>query len=539
MNKYLLTLLALGLSLIASSQTPTLVKDIMPGEAQSGIRDLTCVGDKVFFFANDGVHGIELWVSDGTTDGTHIVKDINPDSSNAVNVNFRKSLTDFHGTALFFALDEEHGYELWKSDGTEEGTEIVADIRAGDESSMFNPGPGPYIRVMGDYAYFNAYTDGAGWEVWRTDGITTTMLPEMIAGENFNDYPSMLTVIGDRLYYAQTAFSSEGGIYVTDGVTVTTLTDAILTANNNPKFANFFIEYDGFVYFTAGWTETTMELWRTDGTAEGTAQFADLDGAQEGDPRMTQALSNGFLFVSDNSEGDNTLYICDGTVEGITPLTYSNGNQLIVANYSAWEQRFLLAGDYVYFPSEDGTCITDGTSAGTHLLSPFELIEFSSEPYDYHAVVVGNNIIWEEDGLIISSNGTAAGTNVIMDEWDDPQTLVLVNDLIFMVNELEDDDPYGDELYVFTPEFTVSVSEIEKKSQWLVYPNPSHGEIRISGLNGKANVCIYNNIGSAVMQQTVNGNESIVLPKSISTGVYCVKLESDDIVETYQLVITN
>jgi hypothetical protein len=62
-----------------------------------------------------------LWRSDGTTDGTRLVKDIRPGVDGA-------DLSRFHvvGDVLFFvANDGVHGHELWRSDGTTDGTFMV------------------------------------------------------------------------------------------------------------------------------------------------------------------------------------------------------------------------------------------------------------------------------------------------------------------------------------------------------------------------------------------------------------------------------
>ena len=75
---------------------------------------------------------MELWKSDGTTAGTVLVKDINPGLTagypNVPASSEPYGLTALDGQLLFTANDGIHGDELWKSDGTAAGTVLVKDI---------------------------------------------------------------------------------------------------------------------------------------------------------------------------------------------------------------------------------------------------------------------------------------------------------------------------------------------------------------------------------------------------------------------------
>src|SRR5581483_9733466 len=93
--------------------------------------ELTPAGPKLFFLAQDAQHGYELWKSDGTAAGTVLVKDINPGPMASVRTpaNYSRAyLTNINGVVYFAATDGVHGTELWKSNGTEAGTVMVKEI---------------------------------------------------------------------------------------------------------------------------------------------------------------------------------------------------------------------------------------------------------------------------------------------------------------------------------------------------------------------------------------------------------------------------
>ena len=117
---YQVALLGLLLSLTvnlarAAGPEPSLVKDIYPGASgpypyNSSPNFLTDVNGTLFFIANDGTTGNELWKSDGTAAGTVLVKDINPGASGS----FPDKLTNVNGTLFFSATDGTTGNELWE-----------------------------------------------------------------------------------------------------------------------------------------------------------------------------------------------------------------------------------------------------------------------------------------------------------------------------------------------------------------------------------------------------------------------------------------
>ena len=88
---------------------------------------------KAFFFYSDGVSagGYEPWVSDGTSAGTYMIKDINPGGSNSVIGNGTQNCTCYNNKIYFAADNGTNGSELWVSDGTNAGTQMVKEIKTG------------------------------------------------------------------------------------------------------------------------------------------------------------------------------------------------------------------------------------------------------------------------------------------------------------------------------------------------------------------------------------------------------------------------
>ena len=100
---------------------------------------LTVVGSNLYFVADNGIDGDELWKTDSTTGVTSMVADINT-IANSIGTDSSKpeNLTAVSSTLYFMANDGTRGYELWKSDSS--GTSIVTDL---------NPGGDGLISVLG------------------------------------------------------------------------------------------------------------------------------------------------------------------------------------------------------------------------------------------------------------------------------------------------------------------------------------------------------------------------------------------------------
>ena len=154
-----------------------LVKDILPGSLSSGITNLTNVNGTLYFSAGDFVNGLELWKSDGTAAGTVQVKDIWPgaDSSSPT------SLTNVNGWVVFSANDGVNGNEVWISDGTVQGTQLLADVFSGSAGSTASK-----FTVTGMQLLFSAVGAGVGKELW-TIPLPPVTLAKGVASIDLSD----------------------------------------------------------------------------------------------------------------------------------------------------------------------------------------------------------------------------------------------------------------------------------------------------------------------------------------------------------------
>jgi ELWxxDGT repeat protein len=182
------------------------------------------VGSTLFFTANDGVNGTELWKSDGTAAGTVLVKDINPLSFGT----YPSNLTAVGSTLFFTADDGVNGTELWKSDGTEAGTVLVKNINPG---AFFSSSP-RNLTAVGNTLFFTANDGVNGRELWKSDGTEagTILVGDIRPGSSSSD-PQNLRVVGSTLYFTADDGVNGRELWAVSTPAIPTLAIAATSAN--------------------------------------------------------------------------------------------------------------------------------------------------------------------------------------------------------------------------------------------------------------------------------------------------------------------
>lgn len=330
-----------------------------PTSGKGGIFHITPYKNKLYFYYDDGVNGLELWSSDGTPTGTKLFKDINPGKGSSTPEN----MTVCNGLLFFNAFDGAgNRTKLWKTDGTELGTEIVYDALAQPSNGSTK------FTVYNDKIYFTGNV-GAGYSLWESDGTTggTKSIHAMTLGST-----ASYIVSNGTLFFAG-AENNVSGLYKMNGSTIELVSD-------EPKFLSGvteFVDYKGLVYFEATTTNEGSELWVTDGTKAGTKMVKDMNpGTGNSRPMGFNELNGNLYFVTDFT---GELWKTDGT----TTEKIGEGVGLFSRKMKMFNNKLYFGGAFMWE--------SDGTSLGTKQMDP--IITFENN-YSTKEMVIFNDELY-------------------------------------------------------------------------------------------------------------------------------------------------
>lgn len=470
------------------------VKDIYPGIYSGNPYNTTPLGNKLMFAANDGITGDELWISDGTQQGTNLVKDINtlttgdavPTLYNIPNFN-----PIVNGKITFGAYDEKNGNELWVSNGTVQGTQLTKDIEPGLNTGFGLPGG----VLNNNFYYFkrNLFRDIA---IWKTDGTTggTKQVQNIhytASSAPGTNMPLALDLkCGDTILYFLIANTSASAMELWAG-------NGTAPAHLVSSFPHYFpgntrqpllFVAGNTAYFIARDDTNGLELWTSDGTAQGTKVVKDINpSAADAYPQNLTLYNNKLYFAAFNGVTVN-LWATNGTeagtqmvtdvVPGVTTpfmvagsrlyfpgVTDSTGDELWAVNGNTVYQvkdvypgsgssnisNMINVNGRLYFTADDGEhgaelWKTNGTADSTVLVKD---ITPGAAGSDMYYLTAGNkNMFFLLNDTLWMSNGTAAGTGTVGDANLQGLTgiggLTMLGDTLFFTAY---SFKYGNELY--------------------------------------------------------------------------------------------
>ena len=355
-------------------------------------------GSQVLFRAITQEEGRELWKTDGTEAGTQLVKDIFRGSGSSLTQVF----TTLNDRLYFQAFEPEHGFGLWSSDGTSEGTQFISNAVTSSELISAHG----RLYLSGD--------DAAGnWELWTSDGTATGtgIVKDIWPGEE-DSKPDSLTAVGQSVFFAANDGTSGVELWKTDGTEAGTVLVKDIRAGEPGSFPQELTNVGGILYFTTlNPSDPRMkDLWRSDGTEQGTLFVKTIDRGNQRSFQLTDVGGNLFFVARDAINGFE-LWKSDGSEAGTRPVADINPG--LADSSPSW---LTSDGSRLFFSAYDSThgrelWVSDGTAQGTNLVRDIAPNAANASPAEL--VALGGSIYFTIGRELWRSDGTENGTTLV------------------------------------------------------------------------------------------------------------------------------
>ena len=408
----------------------TLVRDLVAGSDGSDPIHLTPVGNRVFFSAIDADGKRNLWLTNGQATGTSLVKDLGFPNSNGP-----EQLVNLNGNLLFVGYSPTDNYELWRSNGTEAGTTLVKNINPNLSGASGIKHP----YVLNSTLYFTATDGTSGRELYKSDGTTagTVRVVDLVAGggspfpENFD--PSFSTMNGVLYFAADTGADGGAELWRSDGTEEGTQRVADIfpgPESSDPQYLTPMTvtgaQAGTYLYFSA--TNSTLsgtELWRSDGTAEGTVLVKEIRaGGDSSNPEQLTVVGSMLFFVANDGAAGVELHVSNGRTGTANSALVNN---IVAGSGSSYPSNLTAySATTLVFTAYDAsnnlglyTCTHNGSALPTAVTRIKSLGVDSSAS---HLTILGSKVffllngsqLWESD-LTNSPAGDASGTRLVHD----------------------------------------------------------------------------------------------------------------------------
>jgi len=389
----LLSLLSFNLSF---SQNFNIIKDIN-SSANSYPNTFSIVDSLMFFSADDGLHGRELWRTNGKQEGTYMIKDIKEDSLSS---NPGKC-TGSGKLVYFIAATINEGGELWSTDGTPAGTKLVKDIYPGFEPSYID-----YMTDVRGTLFFSAY-DQKGTKLWKTDGSLAGTVP-LTVKYNGKDYtrPKNLIQYHDSLFFFAIGPNGRDAFFKISATdTAATYIKELYGPYDSYYDLRQMLVVNDILYFGGGAADSSG-LWRTDGSVKGTYLVKAVS------PKFLTGLNGVLYFAGSDDKHGNEVWKTNGTEQGtvlikdISPKKLSSISNLVKCR------------NLIFYTYQDGVSYkqtvykTDGTDAGTIVAFDFTNCYSLKATNDY---LFFTKEIYKTGRELWKSDGTQTGTSIVSD----------------------------------------------------------------------------------------------------------------------------